>query len=1401
MKKSKRVVSYLLALTMVLSLFMGMDFNLKSVKAGGSYTILEIVPSLDVTGQLSSKTAELAAQFGSGSTVSFITRTPNTLKADMSVLDNVDLIVINKGSGSFIGNDFEWKVAKAIFDKVAGATSDPVPYLIDFNIFTEIRDNNSTFVKAVKQPGFQKFEYPLADKLDYVPLEAAGTSGTYGENEAADGGNWGSRNVSYKLYYMLTCMNPGTFYGLYFNNKDEYYGIDNVGNLLSVGLADGGNPVLHGAPIHWPVWAYNFLQPGFLTVSSWPGSSVDSAKTKIGFKRIDEVNRTNWVYANHTKYERGIVADGIVSKFDNYKSDLATLVNEYKTNASSKNDYYQYRVLVVQPNGVDGTVNRSLVADIIAKNIADNGNKGMVGGVNFDCISMYNFNNLSIDLSENYDIIYLGHHNDGQAMGTDMYYKSYSGTSTATGGITDLWANSGNTNADSGNDLTKLKYDELKAFKAKGNKIIVSKGLLDAKGGKVDENTYMYKLLNNTEYDLVDNSNDGQIIVNQIFSSKDDFTVFFKTTPAEYISDIQADYGGQNLKRHFTYYTEGISGFSNYINNSTDHRNRNLEFNFDIIGSGSDSDYKVNLYIDMDCDYHFESNEDEHVVTNASIDHMNYTDSLNVLPDGYVGPVTWKIVVTKGSGASAVSVAKIGYSACRADSTTPRQTVNILQIYPTDCSSGYGDKQYVWSNPSVILPSEYEVFEAMISKKVDIASYDSDNTTDITSIKNYFNGILAVDTTDADHADILGINDSTSEAALRIPGTVSTERITRTDSDKRTNTLLDNTGYTYYLIKKQSDYNINVTHVSVNTFNDTYSDFRYDTDNGILTYPAETFTKNENGSIRCYTWAPFYTESNILRCYLTDTNEISKYNSGGSYNSTREAITDSHGIYGYRDKATGNATYFDYDTPSINVLLTSKDKLVEPMIENAYKQRGAYGYKESVTGSTKKKVVYFDFDDLFNTYKSSIDATNATSVINTLRAKAVDETEVLTLRDSSSRELFSVVAITNNATFDILMLGFGMNTDYMVSGACTKLTEYLNNNGTAFIGNGAVTVAQNNSMGKAIRKSIGQDRYNVTDYNANHDTWTSVDKPFTSGKEQTEYDTYLLGLTRQQDPFDQGPPNLVTVNETTFTHYPYTIPGVLKGTAGQKQAYQLNLEDPDIVVTYAKYLSGGSNGYQNWADARENYYAYKKNNITFVGFGNTFPNYGDDQLSTVMTMPETMLIVNSLITAAKFKGNNDQGEPYLDCEDFDADVVQESETLFKDSVYVDYDGINVMSDDDAPIESISIDGNYRRILYRLTTVATISVEVKDAYNNDVNDFLLYEANADGTPKMNGTEKVAANLNAVSASGYYLLYVPINDKFNLSNKNELNYTLLVKKDGVEVETHVLKLLRRAMFRVS
>lgn len=1144
MKKAGKIVSYLLVLALVTSLFSGLGVKSKQANAkitAGSFTVLEIVPHKSVAtfGYLvdgyfgqgltkSSDNTEITSIYSSNGalrqylidnnlcnnetdkfvsknffeekilkavsnvdwTVTVNTRTPSTLTE--SDVNSADLIVINetvpdqlkykyKWNGSSwvkestkIINDVTFRTSGYelsteqvmwIFRKVAGVNGqDPVPYIVDFDLY-----DGKSFVDVRGVTGDAKFfansgrfGYERAD-LEHVLTQGGGDMQGITLGNAGERPGLGSTSTSYKLYKLLSCIDPATLYGLYYTCSDGSFGIDDKLNLFELYPSSNGIPSSYNRGAKLSCWADEFFAPNYLTTSS---RDIGNIKTTMGWFEAD----TNSSEGGNKKLKDpgvflqtigGGVGRGIVYNSDSgifyavkavptvtaANNDIVKIISSFASATAEKNDYHPYRYILV--NSTTTTHNRSVIADMVA--VANTNGVGLPNGIEVKCMSPEQYANININVSESYDGVF-------------------------------------STEAEVLADFTSILGDK--------------------------------------------------------------FGVDIVKVPTEYYTNFKPSFTNEN--GWGSYFGSGdikIAGNKNYINEDGKETKRYLDFDVRLKGSGS---FRIDLYVDVDGDCKFESNE---VVNLSEGTSGTFTDSVPLtafygeeLGKNFVGAFAWRLVISNSGN----YVTRDGFSAIR--NTNGTNVIKILQVYPTDYSSQYGQD---WSqgghrssNPTLILPMEGEYGTTDSTK---ISRLDA--TSDFDDIRKYFDGRLSVDV--ATNLDSNYRPSTVTEAQTVTFGTEDNNG----EGPKRNHIILDSSLFYYYL-EKLEDYSIDVTRYSVYKFNSEVATGKivYDSKTGKLGKAEGPQKKNLNGSL----------------------------------------------MYGY-DKEAIHYTDDSWQTVMVHWTEGALEKYLVDPCGLIYGERG-------------------ENDGQVKYYEGSLNGVNGTPICGT----------------SEENE------------FDIVMLGFGSTMDWMSPKAVNLIKNYLTNNGAAFIGNGAVTMDSNNTLGAAIASTIG-----------------------------------MIPSTTAQNGYDfvanKAIPLMVT-NDTILSHYPYSVEKYMRASGASKQPLKIKVSGDDApVVAFVKYNSESGSNHGTWGDAASNYYVYKKGNITFCGFGSTFPKAKIDQVGGIMTLAETLMIVNALVAASRFGSGPAHTDPYMNCIDPDRSVIDAhqmdgstvTEYHFKDSIYTDFDSQDI----------------------------------------------------------------------------------------------------------------------------
>ena len=845
------------------------------------------------------------------------------------------------------------------------------------------------------------------------------------------------------------------------------------------------------------------------------------------------------------------------------------------------------------------------------------------------------------------------------------------------------------------------------------------------------------------------------------------FGIQYISMPTEYYTGLKTNYQNQNgWGGYGSYGSLTVDGNENFIN-SDSHPGRTLDFNFIIKGTGK---YKIELYVDKDHDCLFDENP--RVLSSSYDGGVAFTDSVecdSVLDKDFVGGFAWKLVITE-TGSGGKSISHVGYSAVR-NTSTKKQTINLLQIYPTDYKAKYAgtESPQMISNPVLLIPTKDEIeaaekpYNATSNpggkghKLTEYMINESGTGLGIMGLVDHFNGVLSVDIMGHDTRNI------TSDALLESfitsntdPVPVHSETVKLPDNgpngnEKRSKLLLYNSALLSYFIAKLEDYDINATRFSVYEFNKAVKNDEIQINEKTKLLAKATQVKNADGSLR----------------------------------------------YGYT--ATELGLNADWASQEIDWNTGNKEK-VYLVSEDTGK---IYGYRYTQTDS-EDNVEYkqYFYPDKFGSIKGE---------------------KICELTD-----------------FDLLMLGFGSTMDYMSSDATQLIYDYIDGDGPSFIGNGTVTLNDNNSLGRKIKSLIGMSdvRTGETDFVSN----------------------------------GRGTSVMMTTNDTLFLHYPYTVNFYMRSSICPKQPYKLNLTgaDSDPIVSYSKYVSetagrdyGSNYGYGNWGDGQENYYLYKKGNVTFCGFGSWNGNATEtEQRASVMTMAENIMIVNAMVTTARSASDPESDPAWMNCEDIDASIIEKEldDDLkdssgkkiynFADAVYTDFDSFGMVKyfkSDSMYIEGhsdsavVSLNNQVKTVKYATgqpagytdeNEVRWIAYHIKTPSDNTV----LKITTEDGQPLALDMYTVAISGDNVTATkmspesngvykitnkkGFYYICVPLKSDnsayesyptkklgFNFDNVtasnniDRFNILLNLQSGGQTVEYHTINMIRRVLYPVK
>lgn len=280
----------------------------------------------------------------------------------------------------------------------------------------------------------------------------------------------------------------------------------------------------------------------------------------------------------------------------------------------------------------------------------------------------------------------------------------------------------------------------------------------------------------------------------------------------------------------------------------------------------------------------------------------------------------------------------------------------------------------------------------------------------------------------------------------------------------------------------------------------------------------------------------------------------------------------------------------------------------------------------------------------------------------------------------------------------------------------------------------------------------------------------SIEGIFSANK---DYPVYTTGndIINKKDIVPYYSYKVTKVNEGQITNYPYKIGNTINIAQTHTQYYQINMDDPEIVVWFCLSDNKEGNGPYSTSpnDVRNNYYIYSKGNIMYTGVGHS----SIDRFYNINNVDETnaeevKLFINTMI--ASYSAGITAPDIVITNEDAIQDSSREY-TLYEDGESSDLAGVT------KKIRFIADDRN----LLSNRTIARIYY-----YDSSGNRLLANPVvkAMDGTPaeRYGGTE---AGYYVINGKEYYFDF-PLDQftekgmaSFTITATNEENITSSVK----------------------
>ncbi|MCI8308103.1 MAG: DUF5057 domain-containing protein [Lachnospiraceae bacterium] len=691
--------------------------------------------------------------------------------------------------------DFDWRTTMRLFKKNTvgskGDGTDAVPVIYDLKSIGSKLPNGDTSLNM--DPPTQDAEFTTSDGK-HVNLNT---------NEYL--GKASQRNT-YKLYLMLIQMDPVTIYNAYIDGQSRYGKICVEGEHAGCFEYYDAEKDIHVYTDRWTyntlmpvesvssdVWeeytkdnnCYYWKREqqkdenGVVDPSDKTGISdslgyndypkLDSSAVYYNSLATDTVNSSlvlELLNKSTVTPDEGM-KDFIPKEVADSEGYNMTNALYYLLNGDGAPKKYEddVRVLDIEPSDGEGShKDSSFWFWYISKYM-----RNFSGKVNVTETTTWEFAGNIDDLNSEYDLIYIGGNisamddklkdmmpghdvkiNEWQTENRKYVY-SHNGAVMDNVELTNRGGTLGDTTADSavtkfiasGNDLTKIKYNDILRFAEAGYPIvfgtemvnsIVIKGKLSAKDintDSIDSASYVYRLMHTLvtgkNSDGTDKYRSAVFSENENDNSrKDDFVKALTTNKFSVkISKMPTEYVDRTLTKYSGYVDKDV-----YVNGD-DINNKSLEYKLKIENDkGGKNDetkkYTLNIYIDTNADGRYDDNEKldaldiRDVTDGKSVKYNNltggHTFTVSREIDNYAGAIPWMIEITDNSN-NLVRKSITGQCAVKvADKTR----LNVLQIVTNDTSAYFKNNVY--------LPTDEEISKA----------YEKNGPVTIANMRTYF---------------------------------------------------------------------------------------------------------------------------------------------------------------------------------------------------------------------------------------------------------------------------------------------------------------------------------------------------------------------------------------------------------------------------------------------------------------------------------------------------------------------------------------------------------------------------------------------------------------------------------------------------------------------------------------
>ena len=651
--------------------------------------------------------------------IKVVTVTPEELNHNLGLIEKADLIAIipktyfndssyiklfekyqNKelfpteisSSNTFFENDLSWKATVRILERTA-IESDSIPLIYDRTYYDS-----------------------CINSIDEVNSKKVIVEKNFKNGEAFRGEIAACQNNIYKLYLMLHQMDPVEFYQEYISSgRVKEVELKGRKDSLGMTMTTGAFPELEGeAQTYWGSYTFIPYEQGnnyqeIIDYCTENNIDYDMNKIFSAYNVIGNVfsfngdNTLTFLFASDCiveSYNR--VSDAfewLSTKADGTTEVLSSIrpvdVIYYLLHVGKgETETKDIKILEIQPCA-DYKTKASWEKYI--KTVIPN----YTGKITIETQTVDEFVGKVTDLNSEYDLIYFGS-NTGttqNVMAPADYIYYHEGAEVA---VTDkllawntdftysgIYGGWGYFTRYPGNDITKVKYKEIKEFIAAGYPVIFSSKLFSENQSAintkyVDTASNIYELLRNRTGTTIfaEGEKDTTKLKNALLKTHCELTLFSK--PVAYKDRTLAE-------------NASLTDADIYVNGSSSEKELNYQFYITGTSTEDSSKYTVRLYIDTNADGRYDLETEslsglilEEAITGKSVSanqlESGHVYNLTKKVEEYVGILPWKLEIVQNNNSAYRATAE-GMCAIKVETTKER--LDVLQITANSSNNVY----------------------------------------------------------------------------------------------------------------------------------------------------------------------------------------------------------------------------------------------------------------------------------------------------------------------------------------------------------------------------------------------------------------------------------------------------------------------------------------------------------------------------------------------------------------------------------------------------------------------------------------------------------------------------------------------------------------------------------------